>query len=109
MKMYSDKENAKGVYIIFASVQMMLLALMYSIVYTTYKITVACVERYDLNAIMAFAPTVIVFITTPMVLYKTRMVFRQERRMVAISWMMALLSIFLVGLLLHVSNISGIS
>jgi hypothetical protein len=109
MKMYSDEENAKGVYIIFATVQMILLAFMYSIVYTTYKITMACIERYELNAIMAFAPTFIVFIATPLVLYKTRTVFRQERRMVAISWMMALLSIFVVGLMLHVSNISGIS
>lgn len=109
MKPISDEENARGVYIIFAVVQMILLALMYSIVYTAYKVTVVCLERYELNTVMAFGPTVIVFIATPLVLYKTRSVFLEERRMVAISWMMALLSIFLVGLMLHISNISGMS
>lgn len=109
MKMYNDEENAKGVYIIFAVVQMILLALMYSIVYASYKITMVCIERYDMNAITTLAPTVIVFIATPLVLYKTRLVFRQERRMLAISWMMALLSIFLVGLMLHMNNIAGVA
>ncbi|SFV68565.1 hypothetical protein MNB_SV-13-661 [hydrothermal vent metagenome] len=107
MKPISDKDNARGVYIIFAVIQMILLALMYSVVYTSYKITEVCIERYELNAIMAYAPTIIVFIAIPLVLYKTRSIFLQERRMVAISWMMALLSIFLVGLMLHMNNISG--
>jgi hypothetical protein len=62
-----------------------------------------------MNAIMALAPTFIVFVATPLVLYKTRSVFLQERRMVAISWMMALLSIFLVGLMIHVNNIAGVA
>lgn len=109
MKIYDDKTNAQGVYIIFAVIQMMLLALIYSIIYTTYKITEECILRYDLNTIMAQGPNMIVLLATPLVLYKTRIIFRQERRMVAISWMMALLSIFIVGLMLHVSNISGIS
>jgi len=109
MKIYDDTQNAKGAYIIFALIQMILLALMYMIVYTAYRATLLCIDKYDLNTIMALGPTVIVFIATPVVLYKTRKIFLQERRMVAITWMMALLSVFLVGLILHVSNISGLS
>jgi hypothetical protein len=109
VKKYSDAENAKGILIIFVLFQMILLALMYTIVYTTYRVTEQCVAKYDLNPIVAFAPTVIVFIATPLVLYKTRSIFRQGRMMEAIIWMMALLSIFLVGLMLHVNNISGLS
>ena len=62
MKKYTDEENAKGVFIIFAVVQMILLALMYTIIYAAYKATQMAVEKYDLSEIPAFAPTVIMFL-----------------------------------------------
>jgi len=109
MQKYSDKENAKGVYIIFAVVQMILLALMYTIVYASFRATQLAVEEFELNEVTAFAPTIIVFIAIPVLLYRTRKSFLQGRMMEAILWMMALLSIFLVGLMIHVTNISGMS
>ena len=109
MKKYSDIENAKGVYIIFAVVQMILLALMYTIVYAAFRATQLAVEKFELNEVTAFAPTIIVFVATPVLLYRTRKIFRQGRMMEAILWMMALLSVFLVGLMMHVTNISGMS
>ncbi len=109
MQKYDDKQNAKGVYIIFAVVQMILLALMYTIVYAAFRATQLSVEKFDLNALTAFAPTIIVLIAIPVVLYRTRKIFRQGRMMEAILWMMALLTIFLVGLMIHVTNISGMS
>ena len=109
MKKYSDQENAKGVYIIFAVVQMILLAMMYTIVYASFRATQLSVEKFELNEVTAFAPTIIVFVAIPVVLYRTRKIFRQGRMMEAILWMMALLSIFLVGLMIHVTNISGMS
>jgi len=60
MKKYSDIENAKGVYIIFAVVQMILLALMYTIVYAAFRATQLAVEKFELNEVTAFAPTIIV-------------------------------------------------
>ena len=109
MQKYDDKQNAKGVYIIFAVVQMILLALMYTIVYAAFRATQLSVEKFDLNTLTAFAPTIIVLIAIPVVLYRTRKIFRQGRMMEAILWMMALLTIFLVGLMIHVTNISGVS
>ncbi|CAA6811639.1 MAG: Unknown protein [uncultured Sulfurovum sp.] len=108
MKKYDDKKNVEGVYIIFAVFQMVLLAVMYTIVYAAYRATELSVEKYELNAVTAFAPSVIVFLAIPFVLFRTRKMFRAGRMMEAILWMMALLSIFLVGLLMHVSNISQI-
>lgn len=108
MQKYNDKQNAQGIYIIFAVVQMILLALMYTIVYASYRATQLAVEKYQLNEIAAFAPTIIIFIAVPVLLYRTRKIFRQGRMMEAVLWMMALLSVFLVGLLMHVSNISQI-
>jgi hypothetical protein len=87
---------------------MILLALMYTIVYASYRATELAVEKFQLNALTAFAPTLIIFIAVPVLLYRTRKMFRQGRMMEAILWMMALLSVFLVGLLMHVSNISQI-
>ncbi len=109
MQKYDDKQNAKGVYIIFAVVQMILLAMMYTIVYAAFRATQLSVEKFELNEVTAFAPTIIVFVAIPVVLYRTRKIFRQGRMMEAILWMMALLSIFLVGLMIHVTNISGMS
>ena len=106
MQKYNDKQNAQGIYIIFVVVQMILLALMYTIVYASFRATQLAVEKYQLNEIMAFAPTIIIFIAVPVLLYRTRKIFKQGRMMVAVLWMMALLSVFLVGLLMHVSNIS---
>ncbi|MEA1879916.1 MAG: hypothetical protein U9N11_04675 [Campylobacterota bacterium] len=106
MKKYDDKQNAQGVYIIFVVFQMILLAIMYTVGYAAYRATELSVEKYGLNAITAFAPTIIVLIAVPVVLYRTRKMFRAGRMMEAILWMMALLSIFLVGLMMHVSNIS---
>jgi len=108
MKKYTDEENAKGAYIIFAVMQMILLAIMYTIAYAAFKATQLAVERYGLNEVTAYAPTIIVFIATPVLLYRTRRIFKEGRMLVASLWMMALLSIFLVGLMIHVSNISQI-
>jgi len=109
MEKYDDKQNAKGVYIIFAVAQMILLAIMYTILYAAFRATQLSVEKYDLNAFTAFAPTIILFIAVPILMYRTRKMFREGRMMVAILWMMSLLSIFLVGVMMHVSNISGVS
>ncbi len=94
MKKYDDKKNAKATYIIFAVLQMLLLALMYTILYVAFKATQLSVEKYELNAFTAFAPTILVFAAVPVLLYRTRKMFLQGRMMVAILWMMALLSVF---------------
>ncbi|MCF6243541.1 MAG: hypothetical protein L3J43_00725 [Sulfurovum sp.] len=109
MKKYDDKQNAQGVYIIFVVVQMILLALMYTILYTAFRATQLSVEKYELNAFTAYAPTVLVLVAIPVLLYRTRKMFLQGHIMVAIIWMMSLLSVFLVGVMMHVSNISGVS
>jgi hypothetical protein len=109
MEKYNDKENAQGVYIIFAVVQMVLLAIMYTILYAAFRATQLSVEKYGLNEFTAFAPTIILFIAIPVLMYQTRKIFLQGRMMVAILWMMALLSVFLVGIMIHVTNISNVS
>lgn len=106
MKKYDDKQNAQGVYIIFVVAQMILLALMYTILYAAFRATQLSVEKYNLNEFTAFAPTIIVFIAVPVLFYRTRKMFQQGRMMVAVLWMMSLLSVFLVGIMMHVSNIS---
>ena len=108
MQKYDDKQNAQGVYIIFFVVQMILLALMYTILYAAFRATQLSVEKYDLNAFTAFAPTILVLVAVPVLLYRTRKIFLQGRMMVAILWMMSLLSVFLVGIMIHVTNISQI-
>jgi hypothetical protein len=109
MQKYDDRENAKGVYIIFAVVQMILLALMYTVFYAAFRATQLSVEKYNINEYVAFAPTILGFIAVPVLLYRTRKIFLQGRMMAAVAWMMALLSVFLVGVMMHVSNISGVS
>lgn len=109
MKKYDDKQNAQGVYIIFAVVQMILLAVMYTILYAAFRATQLSVEKYGLNEFTAFAPTIILFVAIPVLMYRTRKIFLQGRMMVAVLWMMALLSVFLVGIMIHVTNLSGVT
>lgn len=108
MEKYNDKQNTQGVYIIFVVVQMILLVLMYTILYAAFRATQLSIEKYELNAFTAFAPIIIVFVAIPVLLYRTRKIFLQGRMMVASIWMMALLSVFLVGIMMYVSNISQI-
>ena len=108
MQKYDDKENAKGVYIIFLVGQMLLLAVLYAIVYAAFIATGLAIDKYSLNPVTAYAPTVIVFLALPFLLYRTRKMFLEGRMLVAILWMMSLSSIFLVGMMMHVSNISGL-
>ncbi|HHD79123.1 MAG TPA: hypothetical protein ENK98_05755 [Epsilonproteobacteria bacterium] len=56
MKKYSDEENAKGVFVVFSVVQMILLALMYTIVYASYRATKMALDKYGLSQISVFAP-----------------------------------------------------
>ncbi len=108
MQIYDDKQNAQGVYIVFAVVQMILLALMYTIIYASFRATQLAVEKFDLNAFMAYAPIGIVTVAIPVLFYQTRKIFKQGRMMLAVLWMMALLSVLLVGLMIHVTNITGV-
>jgi hypothetical protein len=108
IKKYDDKQNAKGIYILFVVAQMLLLAVMYTIVYAAFIATRLAIEKYSLNAVTAYAPTVIVFVAVPFLLYRTRNIFLQGRMLEAVIWMMGLLSIFLVGMMMHVNNISGL-
>jgi len=108
MEKYNDRQNTQGVYIIFVVVQMILLVLMYTILYAAFRATQLSIEKYELNAFTAFAPIIIVFVAVPVLLYRTRKIFLQGRMMVASIWMMALLSVFLVGIMMYVSNISQI-
>jgi len=109
MEKYNDKENAKGVYVIFAVAQMILLALMYTILYAAFRATQLSVEKYELNEFTTFAPTIILFVAVPVLMYRTRKIFLQGQMMVAVLWMMGLLSVFLVGIMIHVTNISNVS
>ena len=109
MEKYNDKQNAQGVYVISVVVQMILLALMYTILYAAFRATQLSVEKYELNAFIAFAPTIIVLVAIPILLYSIRKIFFQGRMMLAVIWMMSLLSVFLVGVMMQVSNISGVS
>lgn len=109
MKIYNDEQNAKSIYIVFVVVQIVLLILMYSIVYASYRVTELSVAKYHLNAFEAFAPTLFIFIAIPVTLHKTRKLFRKGRMMFATVWMMALMGIFFVGLMLHSMKISATS
>ncbi|SFV52004.1 hypothetical protein MNB_SV-8-1039 [hydrothermal vent metagenome] len=108
MEKYDDKQNAKGVYIIFAVVQMILLAIMYTILYAAFRATQLSVEKYGLNEFTAFAPTIVLFVAVPVLMYRTRKIFLQGRMMMAVLWMMALLCVFLAGIMIYVTNISQV-
>ena len=107
MQKYDDIANAKGVYVLFMILQIGMLLIVYSFVYTSFIAIKLASEKFGLT-FMAYMPAVLALIGYPVVLYKTRKIFLQEKRIRAVGWVMGWASVVIVGLYFHLSKITGV-
>ena len=107
MQKYDDMTNTKGIYIFFIILQLCMLLIVYSFVYTSFIAVKLASEKFGLT-FMAYMPVVLALIGYPIVLYKTRKMFLQEKRMRAVAWVMSWASVIIVGLLWHLSHITAL-
>ena len=104
MQYYNDKDNKAGSNIIFMVFQMIMLLIVYGFVYTSFIAVKMAISKYDLT-FMTYFPEVISLIGYPVVLYKTRQMFREDKRLRAAAWVMGWSSVIIVFLYAHLSQL----
>ncbi len=106
LRYYSDVENTKGAYFLFVGLQIILLLVVYAFVYTSLVAVKLAIAKYHLTA-MAYLPVVFVLFGYPVVLYKTRLMFRRDKRLRATGWMLGWGAVFIVFLYTFVVQLVG--
>lgn len=106
MQKYNDRQNTSGMRVLFMFVQMIVLAVVYIIVYTSFKAVSFAVEKHDVSTMM-YAPVLVALVVFPILLYNYRKMFNAGRMMVATTWTMATASLTIVLLYLYIVQITG--
>ena len=104
MQYYNDKDNKAGSNVMFMAFQMFMLLIVYGFVYTSFIAVKLAISKYDLT-FMTYLPEVISLIVYPVVLYKTRRMFREDKRLRAVAWAMGWASVIIVFLYAHLSQL----
>jgi hypothetical protein len=107
MQYYSDEKNTRGAYLVFVILQVFLLLIVYGFVYTSLVAVKLSIAKYHLTS-MAYLPVVFVMFAYPVVLYKTRKMFLQHKRLRAIGWMLGWASVAIVFLYAFLSQLVGV-
>jgi hypothetical protein len=84
--------------------QMMVLAIVYIFVYTSFKAVQYAIEKFDISPVMYF-PVFIAMVIFSVLLYKYRQMFHAGKMLVATVWMMATASLTIVLLYVYVLQI----
>ena len=104
MQYYNDKDNKAGANVMFMLLQIFMLLIVYGFVYTSFIAVKLAIAKYDLT-VMTYLPEVISLIVYPVVLYKSRQMFRQGKKLRATAWVMGWASVIIVFLYAHLSRL----
>ena len=106
MQRYDDEKNKAGARVLFMLVQMVVLAMVYIIVYTSFVAVGLAIEKYGMSHLM-YLPVVVAMVVFPILLYKYRQMFNAGKMLLAFIWMMATASLVVVLLYLYIVQITG--
>lgn len=106
MKYYSDEQNKAGLKVFFLLVQLVVLGVVYTILYTSLLAVKYAIAQYDVSVVMYF-PVVVAMVIFPILLYKYRKMFNAGRMLGAVTWMMATASLTVLFLYLYVLQMVG--
>ena len=104
MQYYNDKDNQAGANVMFMFLQIFMLLIVYGFVYTSFVAVKLAIAKYDLT-VMTYLPEFIALVVYSVVLYKTRGMFRQGKRLRAVAWVMGWASVIIVFLYAHLSQL----
>ncbi|WP_295419466.1 hypothetical protein [Sulfurovum sp.] len=107
MKYYNDKDNQVATKVMFIFLQMFMLLIVYGFVYTSLVAVKLAVAKYHLT-LMAYMPVVFVMFAYPVVLYKTRRMFQEHKRLRAIGWMLGWAALAIVFLYTFLSQLVAV-
>lgn len=106
MEYYNDKTNKAGMKILFMIVQMMVLAIVYIFVYTSFLAVQYAINKYGISPAMYF-PVFVALVVFPVLLYKYRQMFNKGKMLIASTWMMATASLTIVLLYVYIAQVTG--
>ena len=106
MQYYNDAKNKAGARVLFMIVQMVVLAMVYIIVYTSFVAVEYAIKEYGLSVMMYF-PVAAAMVIFPILLYKYRQMFNAGKMLVAFIWTMATASLVIVLLYVYIAQITG--
>jgi hypothetical protein len=106
MQKYDDKQNQSGMRVIFMIVQMVILAVVYIIIYTSFKAVQYAIDKLDASVLM-YIPVIIAMVVFPVLLYKYRQMFNAGRMLLASTWMMASAALTVILLYVYVAQITS--
>ena len=104
---YDDKSNQSAVKVMFIFFQICMLLIVYGFVYTSFIAVKLAIVKYDLT-FMSYLPEVLSLLGFPVILYKTRRLFKENRRVYAVGLVMAWAAVIIVLLYLHISQLIGV-
>jgi len=107
MKYYNDNDNRSAARVMFMFFQMFMLLIVYGFVYTAFSAVKLAIAKYGLT-FMSYLPEVIVLVGFPVVLYKTKRQFDQDKRLYAVGLVLAWAAVCIVFLYLHLSQLVGV-
>ena len=103
MQKLDNKPNPSITRMVFMMLQIIVLAVVYLFVYSSFKAIQYAIEKFDISMIMYF-PVFLVMVISPILLYKYRQMFHGGKMLVATVWtmgtaslMLLLLSVYIVG------------
>jgi hypothetical protein len=106
MQKYDDEKNLQGIRFLFLVAQMVVLLVVYTIVYTSFRAVQYAIEKFELS-VMMYVPVVIAMVVFPILLYKYRQMFNDGRMLAASVWTMATASLVVVLLYVYVVQTVG--
>jgi len=107
MQYYSDQTNEAAVNLLFMLFQMMMLLIVYGVAYTALIGVKIVMQKYDLGGVL-FAPEVLALILYPVVLHRTRRMFKAKKRVRAVAWCMGWASLIIVVLYMHLERLASL-
>jgi hypothetical protein len=104
MKYYNDKSNESAANVLFMLFQMFMLLIVYGFVYPSFIAVKLAIAEQGLT-FMTYLPEVIALVAYPVVMTKTRKMFKAGKRLRAVAWMMGWASLIIVFLYAHLSQL----
>jgi len=106
MQYYNDEENKSGARVVFMVIQMMVLAMVYIFVYTSFIVVGLAIEQKSASVWMYF-PVLMALLIFPILLYKYRQMFHKGKMLVAFTWMMGAASLTIILLYAYIAQITS--
>jgi len=97
---YSDESNDRAALVMFTILQVLMVFVVYGFIYASFIAVKMAIEKSGLT-FMTYLPEVITLIVYSIVMYKTRNMFKEEKRLRAVGWLMGWGSIIIVFLYAH--------